>query len=261
MRLSARGVSKGRVLPETTVHARSGAVTVVPVEGGRRPTVLGLVLSGRMTPDTGEVTRDGEPDARALRRSVALVDAPDVSAPADDLALPVVLREELMFAGVRGTRGAVRRMLADEGLVGHRSTPMGELPADVRVRVLAETAVRREGVEALVIVSPDRHGGDPRDWYAVARDGADRGLAVVVLAGGAAVEALGALVPDGLDGHGQVHEDVRPPAPVAADPTPPLPTAPPVSIARVGERSGGRDAAEAGAAYETSADDAEETER
>ena len=274
MRLSARGVSKGQTLPEATVHARSGSVTVVPVEGSRRPGVLGLILSGRMTPDTGEVTIDGEPDSRAVRRTVALVDAPDISAPADDLALPVVLREELVFAGIRGTRAAVRRMLADEGLAAYRATSMGDLPADVRVRVLTETATRRRGVEAVVIVSPDRHGGDPRGWYDVARGWADRGLAVVVLAGGAAVEALGALAPGGIDGHGQVHEEIRPPGLAADDATAPLPAAPPVSVVHVETRRETRRAdasrhrrterpqqAEPHEPQAASVDDVEETER
>ncbi|MDI6944052.1 hypothetical protein QMO46_11155 [Microbacterium barkeri] len=229
MRISARGISKGSVLPETTVHARSGEVAVVPVEGGQRPSVLSLILGGRMSPDSGEVALDGAADARALRRAVAIVDAPDVSAPVDDLALHTVLREELAFSGVRGTRRAARRMLADEGLVAYRDTAMGELPAEVRVRVLTETAARRRGVEALVIVSPDRHGGDPRGWYEVARSWADRGLLVIVLAGGASVEAVGALMALERDAHAQVHDVVR--EPVAAE-TAPLPVAPPVTVLR-----------------------------
>ncbi|GAA3651382.1 hypothetical protein [Microbacterium marinilacus] len=191
MRLSARGISKGRALPETTVHVRGGQVRVVPVEGGQRPTVLGLVLSGRMSPDTGEVTIDGEADHRRLRNAVALVDAPDVSAPPDDLRLADVVREELRYAGVRGARAATARLLSQWGAAGEARTRVHDVPAAVRLRVLAEAATLRPGVEAVVIVSPDRHGGDPVAWRAVADDLASRGLAVLVLAGRAAIEALG----------------------------------------------------------------------
>ncbi|MGW9114548.1 hypothetical protein [Microbacterium sp. NPDC055683] len=232
MRIAAQRVSKGGALPETTVHAESGSVTVVAVEGAQRPTVLALILGGRMHPDTGQAMLDGRADARGLRRAVALVDAPDVSAPADDLPLAAVLHEELAFAGVRGARRATRRLLADLDLVAHRATPMGELPADIRVRALAETAAQGRGVEALVLVSPDRHGGDPGGWHDVAVRWADRGFAVVVLAGAAAAAAVDAADRVG-EADGQMHEDVRP-APDDA-PTFALPIAAPVHVSRVGE--------------------------
>lgn len=190
MRISARGISKGHALPQVTVHARSGEVRLVAVEGGQRPSVLGLLLSGRMAPDTGEVTVDGEPDAARLRRTVALIDAPDVSAPYDDLTLESVLREELAFAGVRRTRRTAARLLADWNAADQRAVPLRAVPAALRVRALAEAATMRAGTEAAVIVSPDRHGGDPAGWYDVADRLARRGLAVIVLAGAAAIAAL-----------------------------------------------------------------------
>lgn len=190
MRISARGISKGRVLPQTTVHVHSGEVRLVPVEGGQRPSVLALLLSGRMAPDTGEVTADGEVDHRRLRDAVAVVDAPDVSAPYDDLTLGDVLREELAYARVRGVRATAARLLAEWDAAGHRGTRLRDVPAGLRVRALAEAAALREGTEAVLIVAPDRHGGDPADWHAVARDLADRGLAVAALAGAAAIAAL-----------------------------------------------------------------------
>lgn len=190
MRISARGISKGHALPQVTVHARSGDVRLVAVEGGQRPSILGLLLSGRMAPDTGEVTVDGEPDAARLRRAVVLIDAPDVSAPYDDLTLESVLREELAFAGVRRTRRTAARLLADWKAADQRAVPLRAVPAALRVRALAEAATMRAGTEAAVIVSPDRHGGDPAGWYDVAQRLARRGLAVVVLAGTAAIAAL-----------------------------------------------------------------------
>lgn len=220
MRISARGISKGHALPQVTVHARSGEVRLVAVEGGQRPSVLGLLLSGRMAPDTGEVTVDGEPDAARLRRTVALIDAPDVSAPYDDLTLESVLREELAFAGVRRTRRTAARLLADWNAADQRAVPLRAVPAALRVRALAEAATMRAGTEAAVIVSPDRHGGDPAGWYDVAERLARRGLAVVVLAGAAAIAALERDEPsrDALA--------TRPAEPAEAEPEPALERAP-----------------------------------
>jgi len=50
--------------------------------------------------------------------------------------------------------------------------------------------VLRTDVQALVITSPDRHGGDPLGWSAVAADLAERGYAVLVIAGEAAARAV-----------------------------------------------------------------------
>jgi hypothetical protein len=47
--------------------------------------------------------------------------------------------------------------------------------------------VLRRGVEAIVLVSPDRHGGEPAAWWAIAEDFAARDLAVLVIAGQASV--------------------------------------------------------------------------
>lgn len=189
MRVRAHDVSKGSALDATTVDAPSGEVTLVPIEGGQRPTLLGLILSGRMSPDAGEVTLDGEDDPRALRRRVALVDAPDASAPVDDLPLRAVVHEELVFAGLRRPRAATRRLLADEDLSDRATAPMKALSAGERVRVLARTAAAHPDVDALVIVSPDRHGGDIASWLDVARAWASRDFAVIVIASAATVDA------------------------------------------------------------------------
>ena len=43
-----------------------------------------------------------------------------------------------------------------------------------------------------MLVAPDRHGGDPLEWWALARGLADRGFAVLVIAGDASAAAIGA---------------------------------------------------------------------
>ncbi len=51
-------------------------------------------------------------------------------------------------------------------------------------------------MEGLVLVSPDRHGGEPAAWWDLAEEYASRGYAVLVIAGRAshsALEASGAI--------------------------------------------------------------------
>jgi hypothetical protein len=62
----------------------------------------------------------------------------------------------------------------------------------VRIRLLAELALLRTGVDGLVLVSPDRHGGDPVEWWRFARDLAARDIAVLVVAGDASAAAIAA---------------------------------------------------------------------
>lgn len=193
IRIELLGVSKGRrgiALPETDLAFRSGAVTLVVTETAQRPTVLGLIASGRMRPDTGTVTLDGAADARGIRRSVALVDAPDVSEPAPNIAVAGVVGEELMFAGLASDPLAARRWLDANGLREHSRLPIADLAPAHRLRILLELAAARPGVEGLVLVSPDRHGGDPSQWWRLAEEFAARGLAVLVIAGEAAATAL-----------------------------------------------------------------------
>ncbi|MGW9183573.1 hypothetical protein [Agromyces sp. NPDC055661] len=195
MRIELRGVGKGRrseALPPTTVGFESGRATLARAETEQRPTVLGLLASGRMRPDTGTVTIDGRADAAAIRRTVALVDAPDVSDPAPNVTVAGVAAEELMFAGVPSNPVSVARWLDDLGLRDVARIPIANVEPVVRLRLLTELAILRDDVEGLVLVSPDRHGGDPLEWWDLAKRLADRGFAVLVIAGDASAAAIGA---------------------------------------------------------------------
>jgi hypothetical protein len=193
MRVVLDAVGKGRrehALPVTSTAYESGRVTLVAAETEQRPTVLGLIATGRMRPDTGRVELDGRVDAAALRARVALVDAPVVSEPEPHITLAGVVAEELMFAGRPSHPIAVQNWLADQGLDEAASLPVSNVePAD-RVRALCELAALRKGVEGLVLVSPDRHGGEPAAWWAIAQEFAARGLAVLVIAGQASQAVL-----------------------------------------------------------------------
>ncbi|UYO97001.1 hypothetical protein OED01_15585 [Microbacterium sp. M28] len=190
MRVALHEVSKGRALPTTSLEFHSGAVRYALAETEQRPTVLGLIASGRMKPETGHVSIDGATDAKALRRTVALVDAPDVSDPHPDITLAGVVGEELMFAGRPATPLHARRWLTGLGYDDIAAAPIGTVDPAARVRILCELAVLREGVEAIVLVSPDRHGGRPDGWWRIAGEFADRGIAMLVILGGSAAVAL-----------------------------------------------------------------------
>ena len=195
MKIAVVGVSKGRsgeALPLTSVAFESGTATLVQEETQMRPTVLGLIASGRMRPDTGYVTIDSAVDEGELRRSIALVDAPEVSEPPLGITLAQVVAEELMFAGLPSGSAAVRDCLAGLASTAWSSTSIENVPPRVRITVLASLAARRPGVHGLVITAPDRHGGDPVEWWNVAKDLASQGLAVLVVAGYASAAAIGA---------------------------------------------------------------------
>ena len=194
MRVTLTDVSKGRdegVLPTTTLSFQTGDAVLVCAETEQRPTVLGLLATGRMRPDTGSVEIDGVTNPGLLRTRVALIDALDVSEPDSNISVAGVVAEELMFAGRRSNPVAARRWLGRHDLSDIANRPFGTVAPSERLRILLELAVLRPGVEGFVLVSPDRHGGSPRAWWTLAREFAGRGFAVLVIAGVAAQEALG----------------------------------------------------------------------
>ncbi|MDN8548871.1 hypothetical protein PUW81_007100 [Microbacterium sp. NM3R9] len=193
MRVELTDVAKGRrdlALPATSLVYRSGRATLAIAETEQRPTVLGLIASGRMRADAGTVRLDGARASRALRRRTALIDAPDVSDPPPNVSTAGMVGEELMFAGRLADPLSARRWLAEHDLRGLARVPIGDVPATDRVRLMLELAVLRPGIEGLVLVSPDRHGGDPRAWWQLAHEFAGRGYAVLVIAGQAAASLL-----------------------------------------------------------------------
>jgi ABC-2 type transport system ATP-binding protein len=199
-----RGVSAS--VPALTLSAAPGAPTVLAVETAERPMLVSLLLGGRLRPDSGRVLVDGLEDADELRRRTALVDTPVVAEPTAGLGLGGVLAEELAFAGRASTRRAVRAFIARHGLEEYADVPMRALPPTSRVRLFSELALLRVGVDALVVTSPERHGGDPAEWFALLAEIASRGKTVIVVTDATTARALVGL--------GAVDASVPPPAPV-----------------------------------------------
>jgi len=181
--LDGAAVGSGReaALPPVSVVYGPGAPTVLATEGGNRPTVLSLVASGRMKVDAGTVRavriddqgHESELGPAQLRRAVALIDTPLVADHSDDVSVASVVKEELALARSR------RRADRPAGYTDRHA--FGSLAADDRLGLLIDLALRRPDVEALVITSPERHGGDPGLWSRVIRATSARGIAVLVV--------------------------------------------------------------------------------
>lgn len=170
---------RGPLLEPTTLTMRTGERHLVTAEPGQGHSALALVLAGRMRPTSGQVTIDGTADEAALRHAVALVDTPGVSEPDDALPVGTVVGEELALAGLPAGARAVTAWLAGHG-VPSRHVLFGELAPLTRTRVLAELAAARPHVHYLVLTLPERHGGDPAGWWALAAELADREHGVLV---------------------------------------------------------------------------------
>lgn len=159
-------------------------------EGDRGPMLASLVASGRLVPDRGAVLLDGRADPAAVRRAVVLVDTPVVAEPAPSLPVLTVVREELRFAGRPARRRDAEALLTTLDLDRWSRAPMLDLPPTDRVRLLLECASLREGVRALVLTSPERHGGHASGWRRLADEYTARGLPVLVIGGAAVTESL-----------------------------------------------------------------------
>jgi hypothetical protein len=202
MRVALREVAKGpagQALPPVTLAYDAGTPVLALAETEQRPAVLGLIASGRMAPDAGTVTIGGRPDDAALRRRVALVDAPDVCDPAPNVTVAGMVAEELMFAGISSTPRAVREWLDAHDSSDLAHTPIADVRPSRRIRLLLELASLRVGVESMVLVSPDRHGGDPHHWWSVVEEFGARGFGVLVIAGAASASVLADRAPRAED--------------------------------------------------------------
>ncbi|MGN6742968.1 MAG: hypothetical protein ACTHJL_06675 [Amnibacterium sp.] len=193
MRLELDGVAVGDpatpALPALDAVLTDGAPTLVAIGTERGPMLASLIAGGRLRPDRGTVRLDGSPDPDSIRRSVALVDTPMASEPPAAVAVGTVVREELRFARRPSSRAAVTEVLDDLGIAGWRRAPIGDLPPTDRIRLLCTLAAARPGVAALVLTSPERHGGPSADWLALVRSITETGTPVLVV-GGHALDPL-----------------------------------------------------------------------
>jgi ABC-type hemin transport system ATPase subunit len=178
----------GTLLPPTSLTVGEGDLAIVHGEPGVGVTAFGLALAGRLKPSTGTVHAEGV--EAALSELVAVVDAPGVSEPDDALALRVVVGEELALAHRPAGKEDVARWLAQHDAAPFAGTRFENLVPALRTRLLTELAAERKGVRVLVLDTPDRHTSDVGSWAGLAREQAERGLAVVVLTATTPLSAL-----------------------------------------------------------------------
>ena len=183
---AAIGSGLGAAVPPVSLVAEPG-ITVLAVKTAERPLLVSMLLGGRLRPDSGSV------HPADLRDRVALVDTPVVAEPTAGVSLTSVVREEFSFAGLATSRGAVRAFLEQHELFGYAKVPIRSLPPADRVRLFSELALLRDGVDALVITSPERHGGEPADWFAALATIAARGITVVIVTDTVTADALASL--------------------------------------------------------------------
>lgn len=188
------GEEPGAALPVVSAVAAPGRPGVVAVETEQAPVLASLVAGGRMQPDTGRLLLDGHEDAAAVRRAFALVDTPGVAEPFPVMTVQQIVREELAFAAQRPSRGHVDTVLEELDLRHYADTPVQRVPTAVRVRLLVELALLRDGVTGVVVTSPERHGGAVEEWFAVLRDVARRGTTVVLVTSKAAATTVETLL-------------------------------------------------------------------
>ena len=169
---AAIGTGLGAAVPPLTLTADAG-VTVLAVETAERPLLVSMLLGGRLRADSGTIVTDSS--------RVALVDTPVVAEPVPGVSLMSVVTEEFSFAGRPASRGAVRAFLEEHELLGYAKVPVRALPPADRVRLFSELALLRDGVEALVVTSPERHGGNPADWFGTLTAIGERGITVIVV--------------------------------------------------------------------------------
>ena len=181
---AAIGSGLGAPVPPLTLDAGPG-VSLVAVETAERPLLVSMLLGGRLRPDSGSVETDSQ--------RVALVDTPVVAEPVPGVSLTSVVAEEFSFAGRPSSRAAVRAFLEQHELRGYATVPVRALPPADRVRLFSELALLREGVEALVITSPERHGGDPAAWFPAIAAIAERGVTVIIVTDAVTASTLATL--------------------------------------------------------------------
>jgi ABC-2 type transport system ATP-binding protein len=178
---AAIGEGLGAAVPALSLTVSPGAPVVIAVATDERPLLVSMLLGGRILADSGRVLVDGAQDLDRLRRGTALVDTPFVVEPPGRVSLALLVAEEFSYIGRSTSRRGVNDFLRAHHVADFAALPIRALPPEHRVRLFSELAILRAGISALVVTSPERHGGSPADWYSALSDIAGRGTAVAIV--------------------------------------------------------------------------------
>ncbi|GAA4842085.1 ABC transporter ATP-binding protein [Luteimicrobium xylanilyticum] len=177
---------------------RTGEAVLVAAEPGHGHTALALAATGRLVPSSGTVTLEDAPPADpplTLADVTAVVDVPGVSEPVESIPVRTHVAEDLALARRRTLPRDVAAWIATHGLDDVAGLRVDQLDALTRTRMLVALAAERADVHFLVLTLPDRHGGAPAGWWAVACDAAAAGYGVLVQCSRASARLLGAEIP------------------------------------------------------------------
>ncbi|MBW9204398.1 hypothetical protein KV102_05140 [Mumia sp. zg.B53] len=201
------------VLDDVKVHGRRGLLldidhfsvdtgecVLMAGEPGQGNTAMALVAAGRLAPFEGKATLvrdDGTTtnDKAELRKLAAVVDLPAVSEPDDAVPVGTVAAEGLALACRGSMPGEPTKWLRAHGWEQLRSVRMDAILGAVRTALLSALAAEHEDVRFLVLSLPDRHGGEPVDWWEIAQSYASSGYGVLVQCGRSSARDLGANLP------------------------------------------------------------------
>lgn len=174
------------LLPATTLEANRAEVLLVQADGQERRTALALALTGRMKPSTGTVVLGHNDSMASLRRSSAIIDAPDVNAPEHHLSVKSLASEDLALVPTKfRERTRPTEWLVTHGFRDILDQWIEELAPARLLHLQLELALADRDVDLLVVDSPDRHTADVDAWLPLLEQAAagELGLGPNVVAG------------------------------------------------------------------------------
>ena len=191
---------RGPLLELDRFTVSTGECVLMAGEPGQGHTAMALVATGRLSPFSGRVRLvrdDGSTteDRKERRRLTAVVDLPAVSEPDDAVPVGTVTAEGLALARRGAVPGEPTRWLERHDMGALRTVRVDEVGGAVRTALLTALAAERKEVRFLVLSLPDRHGGEPADWWEIAQAYASFGYGVVVQCGRSSARDLGADIP------------------------------------------------------------------
>ncbi|TNC47090.1 hypothetical protein [Mumia zhuanghuii] len=191
---------RGPLLDIDHFSVDTGECVLMAGEPGQGNTAMALVATGRLTPSGGNaslVRDDGTTthDKAELRQLTAVVDLPAVSEPDDAVPVGTVVAEGLALARRGSMPGEPTKWLRTHDWEQLRSVRMDAIPGAVRTALLSALVAERADVRFLVLSLPDRHGGEPVDWWEIAQSYASVGYGVLVQCGRSSARDLGANLP------------------------------------------------------------------
>ena len=203
----------GPMLKAISLSLEQGKAVFVAAEPGHGHLALALAATGRFSPDSGTVLLNGVNDPDQLKRVAALVDVPTVNEPVDVVTVRTTVAEFLAIAGSNASRRSVTNWLEENGFSGHAHTIVENLDPYTRTALMAALAAEDPQVRFLIFSLPDRHGGNPVQWYQLAQDYAARDYGVLVTCNKSTAHILidqGWLAPADEDAAGAESTGTRP---------------------------------------------------